>query len=96
MSLPAFLDTPFVLGPLALCLGFALGLWHFASLRRVTALYLGAGPAWRALTLQIGRLALLAAGLAGLALLGALPLLAGTPGLLLARQVMLRRVRTAP
>ncbi len=88
--------TPYPLAVLALCLGFALGLLHFASLRRVTGLYLDGGPPWRALALQLGRLALLAAGLVGLALLGALPLLAGTLGLLLARQLVLRRVRKAP
>ncbi|MCA0942029.1 ATP synthase subunit I [Salipiger pacificus] len=88
--------TPYTLAALALCLGFALGWAHFASLRRVTGLYLDGGPPWRALALQLGRLGLLAAGLLGLALLGTLPLLAGTLGLLLARQVVLRRARRAP
>ncbi|NDW00133.1 ATP synthase subunit I [Salipiger sp. PrR002] len=90
MTLP---DTPYALAALALCLGFALGWAHFASLRRVTDLYLESGPAWRALALQLGRLAVLAGVLVGLALLGALPLLAGTLGLLLARQMVLRRSR---
>ncbi|SDH70107.1 ATP synthase subunit I [Alloyangia pacifica] len=88
--------APYPLAVLALCFGFALGLLHFASLRRVTGLYIDGGPPWRALALQLGRLALLAGVLVGLALLGALPLLAGTLGLLLARQLVLRQVRKAP
>ncbi|MBE9636336.1 ATP synthase subunit I [Salipiger mangrovisoli] len=96
MSLPALFNAPYTLATLALCLGFALGLLHFASLRRVTSLFLGGNPAWRALGLQLARLTLLTAALAGLARLGALPLLAGTLGLLLARQAVLRHSRKEP
>lgn len=82
--------TPLALG---LLLGLATGLVHFATLRRVTALYLaGTAPA-RALGLQLARLALVALVLAGLARLGAGALLAGALGLMLAREAVLRRAR---
>ena len=77
---------------LGLAAGFALGLFHFASLRRVTALYL-AGRGGRALALQLGRLGALAGGLALLALAGAVPLLSGAAGVLAGRAVVLARAR---
>lgn len=76
--------------------GLVLGLIHFATLRRVTALYLSADNALRALALQLVRLAVLAGGLVALALAGALPLLAGSLGLFAARTIVLRRTRGAP
>ncbi|WP_434289586.1 N-ATPase subunit AtpR [Celeribacter sp. SCSIO 80788] len=78
---------------LGLLLGFGVGLLHFASLRRVTAMYLSGSSTARAIILQLGRLVLVAALLVFLALKGALPLLAGAGGLLLARIVILRRSR---
>lgn len=83
--------TAYALSLLGLMLGFAAGLAHFATLRKVTALYLTGGAPGRALALQLARLVLLTALLAGLALLGAGPLLAGALGVVLARAVILRR-----
>ncbi|MCA0920139.1 ATP synthase subunit I [Pseudooceanicola nanhaiensis] len=95
MTLDALLTAPLLLAALALAAGTGAGIVHFASLRRVTALYLEGGLAARTVALQLLRLALLAALLVGLALLGALPLLCGTLGLLLGRQIVLRRARGA-
>lgn len=78
-----------------LAAGTALGLAHFASLAWNTRLYVTGGAA-RALAVQLLRLAVLAAAFAGLARLGALPLLAGALGLLLARQLVLRRLGAVP
>ncbi|WP_118138650.1 ATP synthase subunit I [Oceanicella sp. SM1341] len=72
--------------------GFLLGLVHFGGLRHNTRLYMQ-GRAGAGIALQLGRLALVAAGFTGLALLGPVPLLAGTLGLLAARRVVLRRTR---
>ena len=80
---------------LGLVLGFAAGLVHFASLRRVTELYLGGGSPARAVALQLVRFAGLGAVLALLAWLGAAPLIAGALGLTLARGVLLRRAGKA-
>jgi F1F0 ATPase subunit 2 len=76
--------------------GVALGLFHFASLRRVTALYLSGRDIWRALALQAARFAALLAVLVLLAHAGALPLLAGTLGLLVGRAIVLRQARKVP
>ncbi|QDL93990.1 hypothetical protein FDP22_19140 (plasmid) [Paroceanicella profunda] len=70
--------------------GAALGLAHFGALWRNTRLY-AQGHAGAGLALQLARLGLVTAGLTGLALLGAVPLLAGTAGLLLARRRVVRR-----
>ena len=75
--------------------GLAAGLVHFRSLHRVSEAYL-AGNAGRAIALQFLRLALLAVVLVGLAWLGAPQLLAGALGVLLARFVVIRRVRREP
>lgn len=87
---------PLALGVLGLAGGFGLGLVHFASLGRVLALYASGAPAWKALALTLGRFGLLALVLAGLAALGAVPLLAGAVGILIARGVILRRVKGQP
>ncbi|PTQ74899.1 F1-F0 ATPase (N-ATPase) AtpR subunit [Celeribacter persicus] len=79
---------------LGLILGFGVGLLHFASLKRVTAMYLSGTATARAVALQLGRLALVAVLLVFLALKGAMPLLAGALGLLLARIVVLRLNRS--
>jgi hypothetical protein len=78
---------------LGLALGFAAGLVHFATLRRVTDLYLTGGSPTRALVLQLVRLAGLAAILVLFAGLGAAPLLAAALGVFLARGAVLRRLR---
>jgi F1F0 ATPase subunit 2 len=78
---------------IGLAVGLALGLAHFASLRRVTALYLDGGSPARAVALQLLRLALLAGLMLLLARLGAAPLIAGALGTILAREVILRRAR---
>jgi len=78
---------------LGLGLGFGFGLVHFATLARVTALFMGRGTFWRAVAWQLARLALLAGLMVALALLGAAPLIAGALGVILAREIVLRRVR---
>ncbi|WP_216671387.1 ATP synthase subunit I [Mangrovicoccus sp. HB161399] len=76
---------------LGLAAGFAAGMAHFLTLRRVAELWLeGRHPAL-ALLLQAGRLVLLGCVLAGLAMLGALPLLCGAAGVTAARSIVLRR-----
>ncbi|MBN9671375.1 ATP synthase subunit I [Roseibium aggregatum] len=97
MSLFAMLQSlpPAATALFGLVLGFALGLIHFASLRRVVDLYTGAAPVARALILHIARFVLVIAGLGLLAFLGALPLLAGALGILLARAAVLRLTREA-
>lgn len=94
-DLLAMLQTasPLALGLLGLVSGALLGYAHFISLRRVTALYLQGGATLRALALQLARLAVLAALLTGLALLGAVPLSGGAVGIMLARLLVLRRAR---
>jgi F1F0 ATPase subunit 2 len=77
---------------LGLAAGVLLGLAHFGSLRWNVRLFTSGGGR-RALGAQLLRFALVFAVLAGLAKLGALPLLAGALGILLARQLVLRRVR---
>jgi len=71
--------------------GALLGLVHFGSLWWNVQLYAGGRPI-RSFGLQILRFALIATVLTGLARLGALPLLAGALGLLLARGILLRRL----
>ena len=71
----------------------AFGYVHFASLERVTRLFTGGGPLWRAIALQLARLAVLAALMVALALLGVGALLAGMFGVIAAREIVLRRVR---
>ncbi len=93
MTLVALLQMPLTEALVGFALGLALGLVHFLSLRTVTALYLDGGSTLRALALQLIRLALLGGGLVALALLGALPLLTGAAGVLVARQIVLRRSR---
>jgi hypothetical protein len=77
-------------------LGLAFGYVHFASLERVARMFMGDGPLWRAVGLQLARLAALAALMVGLTLLGAGALLAGMFGVLAAREIVLRRVRKDP
>ena len=74
-------------------LGVVAGFVHFASLERVTRLFLSGVHLWRALGLQLARLAFLTALMVALALLGGGALLAGMFGVILAREIVLRRVR---
>ena len=89
MSGAAILD---LLAPLlALTAGLAGGWAFFASLRRGVERWLAGGAGATLLLLQALRLLLMAALLAVAALAGAVPLLAATLGVLLARQLVLRR-----
>lgn len=74
-------------------LGLAFGTVHFATLARVTRLFMGGGPLWRAILLQLARLAGLAALMVALACLGADALVSGMFGVIAAREIVLRRVR---
>lgn len=74
----------------ALLVGVLAGLLHFASLALNLRLFTG-GRVAAGLGLQLLRLALTAAVLAGLARLGVGAVLAGALGLLLARSWVLRR-----
>ncbi|MGE0224824.1 MAG: ATP synthase subunit I [Acetobacteraceae bacterium] len=71
--------------------GSLIGFVHFGSLWWNTRLF-GRGDALPALGLQVLRLGLLALVLFGLTKAGAVPLLTGTLGLLMARRVLLRRL----
>jgi hypothetical protein len=74
--------------------GFMLGLASFASLKTNATLYLSGGL-WRPVALHLARLAALGAVLTLFATQGAGALLAGAAGLLVARHLVVRRVRTA-
>jgi len=83
---------PWAAAGLGLTVGLAAGTAYFASLWWNTQLYLAGRRVVLALVLQMLRLALLLAALAGLALFGALALLMGAGGVLMARALVLRRV----
>lgn len=88
------------LGPLAgaalgLGVGLAAGAAYFATLWWNTRLYLSGGRALLAVLIQAARFALLLVALAALALFGALPLLMGALGLLVARTLVVRRLGRA-
>lgn len=74
-------------------LGVVFGYVHFTSLERVTRLFVARASLWRAAGLQIARLAALATLMVSLAILGAGVLLAGLLGVILARAIVLHRVR---
>lgn len=101
MPLAAFVSNmlPAVpqLGPVTgaavgLGVGLVAGGAYFASLWWNTRLYLEGGRALLAILLQVVRFALLLVALAALALFGALPLLMGAVGLLIARTLVVRRL----
>lgn len=77
---------------LGLVLGLAFGYVHWITLKTVTALFLG-GARGRAIALQLLRLALLALLMVALVAFGAPGLIAGALGVILAREIVLRRVR---
>ncbi|WP_158971597.1 N-ATPase subunit AtpR [Chachezhania sediminis] len=85
--------NPVPVSVLALLIGLAMGLFHFSTLKRVSAMYLDGTPVWQVLGLQLARLAVLVAIFVVMALAGAMPLLAGAIGLLLGRIVVMRRAR---
>lgn len=72
--------------------GLTLGTVHFLTLGRLVEM-LVSGPVALPLILQLARFAILGAVLYGLALLGALPLIAGAAGIVLARVLVLRRTK---
>jgi F1F0 ATPase subunit 2 len=80
--------------PTGLIAGFAAGLVHFATLRRNVVL-LAFGSTRKALAMQFARLGLLLVVLFVLAKLGPWSLLCGALGVLVARSVVLHRVRAA-
>jgi F1F0 ATPase subunit 2 len=75
---------------MGLALGTLAGAWHFMSLRWNWPLF-AEGRAAAALALQLARFALTGALLFMLAHVGALALLAGMAGFLLARAIVMRR-----
>ncbi|ANB77869.1 hypothetical protein AYM40_36585 (plasmid) [Paraburkholderia phytofirmans OLGA172] len=75
---------------MGLALGTLSGAWHFMSLRWNWPLF-AEGRAAAALALQLARFALTGALLFLLAHVGALALLAGMAGFLLARAIVMRR-----
>jgi F1F0 ATPase subunit 2 len=84
-------SLPSIVAQLAVgvAIGLLAGAWHFVSLRWNGPLY-AQGRAVAALAVQLGRFALTAALLLMLAHAGALALLAGMAGILLARTVAVR------
>jgi F1F0 ATPase subunit 2 len=80
--------------PAGLIAGFAAGLVHFATLRR-NVLLLAFGSTGKALAMQLARLGLLLLVLFVLAKLGPWTLLCGALGVLVARSVVLYRIRVA-
>jgi F1F0 ATPase subunit 2 len=79
-------------GSIGLAAGFAVGLVHFGSLWLNARMFTRSGRLPAAFALQLGRFVILIAVCVGLTQLGALSLLLGAAGLLLARGVILRRV----
>jgi len=89
------LSSIFVLVPIMALLGLALGLVYFRALRR-TADLLAGGRGWLGPAgLTLARIAGAIIVLTVMARLGAMPLLAGFLGFLLARLIALRAVRRA-
>lgn len=77
---------------LGLILGALAGTVHFGSLWWNARLFAAPGSMAKAFVIQIGRFAVLVAVFALLSRLGALPLLSGALGLLIARQVVMKRL----
>jgi F1F0 ATPase subunit 2 len=80
---------------LGLTVGTLAGAWHFMSLRWNGPLF-AEGRAAAALALQVARFTLTGALLWMLAHFGALALLAGLAGILLARAIAMRHHRVQP
>lgn len=80
---------------LHLAVGFGLGLLYFRGVWWNARLFASGGRMTTAVALGLGRFILLGGLLALAALEGALPLLAMTLGVLIARPLVMRRVREA-
>lgn len=80
---------------LHLAAGFALGLLYFRGLWWNARLFASGGHVTMAIALGLGRFTLLGGLLALAALEGAFPLLAMALGVLIARPLVMRRVRVA-
>jgi N-ATPase, AtpR subunit len=71
--------------------GFALGIAHFVTLRANVRLYVAPGPVWRPIALNLLRLGMTVAAFAAAVVCGgAIAVLAGLVGFLLARTVLVR------
>lgn len=90
LTVPAL--SPWAAAGLGLAVGLIAGGAYFASLWWNTQLYLAGGRALLAVLVQMLRFTVLLVALAGLALFGAMALLMGAAGLLLARALVLRRL----
>ena len=82
-------------GTLALLAGMVAGFIHFRSLWWNTRMLSGSGPILPAVAVQLGRFALLAAVLTVLTMFGAVPLLTGALGIMISRQLVMKRVGAA-
>jgi F1F0 ATPase subunit 2 len=92
----AFVPTTVALPALAgLLIGIAIGAVYFFLLYHAVRLQAAAGPPARIVPLYVLRLGIAVAGFWGLAHFGAVPLLAGLAGFLLARFLAQRFVREA-
>lgn len=85
------LSEPIAGAAFGLAVGALLGVIHFGSLWWNATLFARGGAA-AALAIQLARFAVLVLALAGLARLGAVPLLAGAAGLIAARQLVVHRL----
>jgi F1F0 ATPase subunit 2 len=98
MDAPAMSEAALLLAlhaAIGLVAGFAVGIVHFGSLWLNARMFTRSSRLTAAFALQLGRFVILIAVCVGLARLGALPLLLGALGLLIARGVILRRVGVA-
>lgn len=78
-----------------LALGVSLGGFYFHMLRRSVDLLVGGRSTFKAVAFTVGRFVLAGAGLALASLQGAVPLLLMALGLLIGRQLVMRREERA-
>jgi F1F0 ATPase subunit 2 len=81
--------------PACLATGIALGLLYFHGLWHNARRFAGGGRVTTTIALMVGRVALLGGLLTLASLAGALPLLVMTLGVLIARAIVMRRVRAS-
>ena len=86
---------PAITAPLGLVVGLLIGAIHFGSLWWTARAYAGGGLV-RPLVVHVLRFVLTVAVLVGLARIGAVALLAGALGLVVARALVVRRVGRTP
>jgi F1F0 ATPase subunit 2 len=86
--------TPIITLPSSFLAGLLLGYFYFAALRATANLITAQGHPLLGIGLTLGRLGLITAGFYLAVLQGALPLLAALAGLLCAKALMLRGLRT--